>query len=265
MIRKNTTIRPPAQPATKEWFSQWFNSPYYHILYKNRDDQEAHRFIDNLSHFLDFSPKNQILDLACGRGRHSIYLNSKGLHVTGVDIAPENIAFAKQFENERLHFVVHDMREPFRENAFCHVLNLFTSFGYFDTEGENINVVCSATKALRKGGKLVIDFFNAEKIVKNLIPYQVKEVEGILFQIHKKLERNFIIKDISFEVEGESFRFQERVKALTMEDFLHYFDVADLEVLQVFGDYDLNPYIPGSSDRLIFITQKPNDTSFGKL
>jgi SAM-dependent methyltransferase len=194
-----------------------------------------------------------------------VYLNSKGYDVTGIDLSPKNIAYARQFENDRLRFFVHDMREPFRDNVFCHVLNLFTSFGYFKTEGENINVVCSATRALRQGGKLVIDFMNTNKILRGLQPYQVKEVDGIRFQISKKIQNRFIVKDIHFADKGETYHFQERVKAITREDFLSYFQMADLEVLYTFGDYHLRPYHPDTSDRMIFIVRKPAEEGSWKL
>ncbi len=101
---RTNTKYPIPDTQTKEWFSEWFNSPYYHILYKNRDGNEARFFIDNLIGFLEISSRNRVLDLACGRGRHSVYLNSKGFRVVGIDIAPGNIAYARQFENDRLHF-----------------------------------------------------------------------------------------------------------------------------------------------------------------
>jgi SAM-dependent methyltransferase len=246
-----------------EWFSEWFNSPYYHILYKNRDEAEAHRFIDNLQDYFRFTPQNRILDLACGRGRHSIYLNSKGFDVTGIDIAAQNIAYAKQFENDRLHFYVHDMRKPYVRNTFCYVLNLFTSFGYFETEGENINAICTVTEAMSKGGRLVLDFFNTTKVLRNLKPQMDKEVDGIRFKIRKKLESGFIVKDMAFEDKGRVFQFQERVKAISCDQFLHYFDVADLELLHIFGDYNLNPYDEATSDRMIFVARKPERESFG--
>ncbi len=252
----------PRNTKKREWFSEWFNSPYYHILYKNRDDKEARHFIDNLQNFLNFTDKNKILDLACGRGRHSIYLNSKGFDVTGIDIAPENISYANQYSNDRLHFYVHDMREPYLRNQFCYVLNLFTSFGYFETEGESINAVCTAAEALKKNGKLVLDFFNTKKILATLQPHTIRKVEGISFDIQKKVESNFIIKDIRFEDQGQTFYFQERVKAILCESFMHYFEVADLEVLHLFGDYDLSPYHADTSDRMIFIVQKPDRQSF---
>jgi len=247
----------------REWFSEWFNSPYYHILYKNRDDAEAKHFIDTLQEFFQFTPRNRILDLACGRGRHSIYLNSRGFDVSGIDIAPENIAYARQFENDRLHFQVHDMRTPYVRDTFCYVLNLFTSFGYFETEGENINAICTVTEALKKGGRLVLDFFNTTKVIDTLKPHTTREVDGIRFDIRKKLESGFIVKDIRFDDQGQSYYFQERVKAISCATFLHYFDVADLELVHIFGDYHLNPFDEATSDRMIFVARKPERESFG--
>ena len=116
---------------TKEWFGEWFDSPYYHILYRDRDYQEAHAFIDKIVKYFDLHSTDAILDLACGKGRHSIYLNEKGYNVVGVDLSAQNITFASQYGNDRLHFYRHDMREVFRESTFDYVLNMFTSFGYF--------------------------------------------------------------------------------------------------------------------------------------
>ena len=139
-------------PNRKEWFDEWFNSPFYHILYKNRDDSEAQSFIQNLSQHLDFQQKHKILDLACGKGRHSIYLNKLGFDTVGVDLSEESIHFAKQFENERLKFVKHDMRNVFRAETFDYVLNMFTSFGYFATEAENLTAISATAKSLKKEG-----------------------------------------------------------------------------------------------------------------
>ena len=82
----------------------WFNSSYYHILYKNRDYNEAEHFINNLIIKLNLKKNSKILDLACGSGRHSIYLNKKGMNVKGYDNSENNIKKAKKFENSSLSF-----------------------------------------------------------------------------------------------------------------------------------------------------------------
>jgi SAM-dependent methyltransferase len=244
----------------KEWFGEWFNSPYYHILYKNRDHGEAQLFMDNLVRYLKFKEEDKILDLACGEGRHSIYLHKLGFDVTGIDYSPRNIEignrFVRRYEEERLRFFVHDMREVFAEGKFDYVLNLFTSFGYFDKVGENKKSIQAAAAALKRDGKLVIDFFNTEKVLEKLVPFEKKIIEGIEFTIEKKVESGFIIKNISFHSEGQEFKFKEKVKSIGRKDFLNYFESAGLKLIDFFGDYWLNSFNPDTSERMIYITQK---------
>ena len=114
--------------ANKEWFSEWFDSPYYHILYKNRNEQEAEFFLRNLVDKLALNHEQKLIDLACGKGRHSIYLNSLGYDIMGVDLAAQSIAAAKTFENDRLHFEVQDLRNLPYKNQFDVALNLVSFF-----------------------------------------------------------------------------------------------------------------------------------------
>lgn len=244
----------------KEWFGEWFDSPYYHILYKNRDHHEAQFFIDNLINHLRITSRHKILDLACGKGRHAIYLHKLGYNVTGIDLSPQSIQFAnrftRRFGDEKLNFFVHDMREVFAVEEFDQIFNIFTSFGYFEKAGENKKAIRAAAAALKPGGIFVLDFFNTKKVLENLVPYEKKTVEGIDFLIEKKLEDGFISKSISFSEKGEKYCFKEKVKSITEKDFLKYFDAAKLKVIDFFGDYHLNDFDPKSSERMIFITQK---------
>lgn len=242
--------------SSNEWFATWFDSHYYHILYKDRDDTEAKLFIDNLSLYLNFLPNDKILDLACGKGRHSIYLNQKGLFVEGIDLSEESIQYAKQFENERLHFSQHDMREVYKPVYFDFILNLFTSFGYFQTDEENQKAIEAMAKSLQFEGRVVLDFFNTTKVIRTLVKYEEKTIEGITFKISKSLQDDFIIKDIHFEDKGKDFHFQERVKAIPTTDFLRYFREAGLTVARIFGDYDLSEFEEKISDRMIFVVEK---------
>lgn len=240
----------------EEWFSTWFDSPYYHILYSNRDDRDARLFMDNLLAYLHPKPDQKILDLACGKGRHSLYLNQQGYDVTGIDLSEQSIAYASQYQNERLRFDVHDMREVYKPEAFDYVFNMFTSFGYFESETENVVALDAAAKALKHGGKLVIDFMNTERTIAHLVTHEEKEVQGIRFRISRHVDNGFIVKTICFSDNGEDYRFEERVRALREEDFLGYFKMAQLRLVAVFGDYRLKPFVSESSERIIFVLKK---------
>lgn len=242
----------------KKWFQNWFSSPYYHILYHQRNDEEAEFFIDNLCTFLKPAENFQLLDIACGRGRHAVYLNKKGYDVTGIDLSNASIKFAKQFENENLQFYVHDMRHTFYINYFNITFNLFTSFGYFETEKDHVKALKAFNKSLKKSGILVLDYFNSEKIMRNLAHQEVKHVDGIDFYISKKIANGKIIKSISFEHKNKDFAFKEEVKAFIKSDFERMFEKSGFKVLNHFGDYALNPFDENKSDRLIFICQKDN-------
>lgn len=247
-----------------DWFVNWFNSPYYHILYKSRDTKEAEIFMDNLSGKLAFSPTQQILDLACGKGRHAIYLNKKGFNITGTDLSTESIAHAQKYARiytnnsvgERLRFAVQDMREVFKENYFDVVLNLFTSFGYFDTKQENQQAITAMAANLKADGVLVIDFFNTQKIIQKLVPLSQKTENNIVFNIEKTYENGHIIKKIKFSDKNEDFFFQEKVEAISYEDFLEYFKNAGLSLKNIYGNYALDAWNEDNSDRMIFVLTK---------
>lgn len=240
----------------KKWFQNWFNSPYYHILYHHRDDEEAEYFIDNLCSLLKPKPECRLLDIACGRGRHAVYLNKKGYDVTGIDLSFSSVNYAKQFENEKLHFYVHDMRYLFYINYFDIAFNLFTSFGYFDSEKDHVNSLKTFRKSLKKDGLLVLDYFNSQQIIKNLNHQEVKHVEGIDFNIQKKVLDGKIIKSIIFEHRNKEYAFKEEVKAFSYADFERMFASSGFQIVDHYGSYSLDPFDELKSDRLIFICKK---------
>jgi len=240
------------QKDTENWYASWFDSPFYHILYKERNDTEAGDFMKNLTSFLKLQPQAEILDLACGKGRHSIYLNKLGYRVTGVDLSPQSIAFAKQYENESLKFEEHDMAIPYPKK-FDAIFNLFTSFGYFEKEEDNLATIKSIKKQLKPNGIGVIDFLNAEFVKRNLVPNEIKIVDGIQFQIQREIKNGFILKHINFEDQEQNYSFTEKVKAISLSDFKACFKEANIELLHCFGDYHLNDFNKETSNRLILL------------
>ena len=234
------------------WFTSWFDTPFYHILYKDRDDTEAQAFMDMLSSYLNLPEHGTILDLACGKGRHARYLNKIGYDVTGVDLSENSINFAKQFENNRLQFEVHDMCKPYHKQ-FDAVFNLFTSFGYFDDDADNLETIKSIKTNLNASGFGVIDFMNSEFVIDNLVPEEVKTVDGIDFHLKRYVEDGYIIKDITFTADDKVYNFQERVRGFTLADFKALFEQADVYLLDVFGDYKLRKFNAKTSERLVMI------------
>lgn len=237
---------------SENWFSTWFDTQYYHILYKNRNDKEAQGFMDNITEYLNMPENGTILDLACGKGRHSIYLNKLGYQVTGVDLSENSIATANQSSNDTLEFKTHDMREPMNE-TYDAVFNLFTSFGYFDTHEDNIKTLKTIKESINEYGFGVIDFFNADYIIENLIAEETKEIDGITFNIKRTVENNKIIKEIRFSDNGETYFFTEKVAAFTLTDFEAMMEEAGIYLLEIFGDYKLRKFYKTQSERLIMI------------
>ena len=240
------------QKETNNWFASWFDTPYYHILYKDRDYEEAQLFMDNITSYLNLPEDAKILDLACGKGRHSVYLNQLGYDVTGADLSQHSINEAKKFSNDTLHFEVHDMREPF-EQKFDAIFNLFTSFGYFENESDNIKTLKAICESLSEYGFGVIDFMNVKKVIENLVPKEVKIVDGIEFHIKRYVIDDYIYKEIDFEDKGERYHFVEKVKALTLQDFEAMMEEAGIYLLDTFGDYKLRKFFKNESERLIMI------------
>jgi SAM-dependent methyltransferase len=236
----------------ENWYTSWFDSPYYHILYKNRDDKEAGLFMKNLTSFLNLSTSSKILDLACGKGRHSKYLNQLGYHVTGIDLSPQSIVYAKQFENDKLLFEEHDMSLPYPQK-FDAVFNLFTSFGYFENEEDNLNTIKSIKKELNPNGFGVIDFLNSDYVEKHLVPSETKIVDGISFNIQREVKAGYILKHINFTHHNQEYNFTEKVKSISLSDFKYYFKEAGVKLKHCFGDYQLNKFNIDTSSRLILI------------
>ncbi|HRP88778.1 MAG TPA: class I SAM-dependent methyltransferase [Edaphocola sp.] len=244
-------------PQKKEWFESWFESPYHDLLYKKRDNEEAGRFIKNLFLFLNPNPSSSILDIACGDGRHAEIMSDYVQEVVGIDLSERRINTAKDRKHKHLEFYVQDMRSVFRSNYFDIAVNLFTSFGYFNHFRDNISAANAFAKGLKKGGKLIIDYLNADLVQRILIQEEIVEVDDIQFHINRKMENGKIIKHIDFQIEEkEMLHFEEKVSAFTLKDFEMIFCNSGLKLCQTFGNYDLEPFNVQSSPRLIMIFEK---------
>lgn len=242
----------------KPWYELWFDSPYYPLLYRKRDNEEAKAFIDALLDRLSVPDGARILDLACGRGRHAAYFADKGFQVTGLDISTRSIEEAKsRYQAPNLEFYIHDMRDYFRINYFDFIFNFFTSFGYFDNPNDNRSVIRAMYAGLKPGGRVMIDFMNTEKVVNDLVEREKTEAEGITFDIRRVVENGYIRKHIYFEVEGKKYAFTESVQALLPHHFHTWLNEFGFRLLDEYGDYQLRDFDAKWSPRYIVVAEKP--------
>ena len=241
-----------------EWFRDWFNSPYYHQLYLNRDEKEAAAFIDKLIAYFKPLPGARMLDVGCGRGRHSKILASGGFDVTGIDLSFDSIREARKEQSDTLQFFQHDMRLPFWINYFQYAFNFFTSFGYFRTERENYNAVRTIAGSLQPGGMLMLDYLNVHYAEDHLVHITDKEIDGVNFHLTKWFDETHFYKKIAVEDEQlkEPLVFIEKVAKFTLGDFNDMFAFHHLQLQEVFGDYHFEPYHVKKSPRLIMVAKK---------
>jgi SAM-dependent methyltransferase len=240
------------------WFKDWFNTPYYHQLYFKRDEKEAAAFIDRLIKYLQPNAAATMLDVACGKGRHSIHLNEKGFNVTGIDLSDDSISEAKEQESDTLHFHRHDMRLPFWINYFDYAFNFFTSFGYFNTRREHDAAIRTIAQAIKPGGVLVLDYLNVHYAEDHLIHKTEKEIDGINFYITKWFDETHFYKKIVIEDEllAAPLEFTEKVAKFSLGDFTEMFAYQGMQLQQVFGDYTFANYNIKKSSRMVMIARK---------
>ena len=240
----------------RQWFENWFDSPYYYVLYEDRDGREAELFLNQLLALLRLPAGARVLDVACGRGRHALYLNRQGFDVEAYDLSANSIAHNRSFENDTLKFTIHDMRKVFRNSAFDAVFVLFSSFGYFDNDEENIQVMQSHAAALKPGGRLIMDYLNPSQLAGCLRAREEKVAGGIRFYIQKEIRNGFVWKTIAFHDGDEEHEYREKIRLYSLDDFRKMFALCHLEMKYVFGNYALDPYDPVRSERTILIAEK---------
>lgn len=244
--------------STEAWFKDWFNSPYYHQLYFQRDESEAAAFIDTMLDHLKPPQNSRMLDVACGKGRHSVQLASKGFDVTGIDLSADSIDEALTLSSENLHFFRHDMRLPFWINYFDYAFNLFTSFGYFSRKREHDNAVRTIAQSLKKNGYFIMDYLNVHYAEDHQVHKSELELNGVNYFIVKWFDEDHFYKKITVEDDelDEPLIFTEKVAKFTLGDFTDMFAYQGMQITEVFGDYKLAGYDVRKSPRLIMIAKK---------
>ena len=241
------------------WYKDWFNSENYLRVYSHRDQTEAERLVALIAKSLKLKTNSSVLDMACGAGRHAITFATQGFKVTAVDLSQRLISEAKKSAEQagaEIDFVLSDILEFETNKRFDLVVNLFTSIGYFENDEENYAVIKKAYKLLNQGGCFVLDYFNKDFLLKNLIPTTVFSEDGMRITQNRSIEGTRIVKKITIENNGASEEFYESVRLYSYEEILTFLNNAGFTTEKQYGDYYGNNYESKTSPRLIIFAMK---------
>lgn len=242
-----------------EWFKDWFNTPEYLKVYKHRNEDEAEQHINLILNNVNVFPGFNVLDMACGAGRHSILLAKKGLAVTAVDLSENLISIANQTakdEKLNIEFIQSDIREFKSSIQFDLVLNLFTSFGYFETDEENFSILQKAYDFLMLDGYFVLDFFNTDYLIKNLVEFSEENLNNSVIHQYRKIKNNRITKKIVITKNSNINEFEESVRMFTKDELVNVLKKIGFDIYKTYGDFLGNKFEQFSSPRLILICKK---------
>lgn len=244
--------------AEQAWYKEWFDSRFYHQLYFERNEAEARVFIDRLVQHLQPPSGSLALDIACGRGRHSRILAAHGLEVTGIDLSPASIGAAQQAGPDTIQYFIHDIRLPFWINYFDYAFNFFTSFGYFRTRREHDDAMRTIAGSLKPGGIVVFDYLNTHFAEEHPVPNEVRQIGDTQYDIHRWNDETHFYKKITVTDPSlaEPLTYTEQVAKFSLGDFTDLLGFQSLQVQEVFGDYELNPYDIRKTPRLIIVARK---------
>lgn len=241
------------------WYKDWFNSENYIKVYSHRDETEAERLVELITKNLILQPGSSVLDMACGSGRHAIAFAKMGFNVTAVDLSELLFSEAKKNALQtgvKIDFVLSDILEYETSRRFDLVVNLFTSIGYFENDEENFSVIKKAYNLLNQGGYFILDYFNKDYLLKNLIPTTIFSENGFRITQNRSIEGTRIVKKITIENDGLVEEFYESVRLYNCEEILSYIKRAGFTAINQYGDYFGNNYERETSSRLIIFAAK---------
>jgi SAM-dependent methyltransferase len=256
-------LLPHAAEPDAEWFEEWFRSDFYMKLYSHRDAEEAEACVDLILGSTGLSaPRSEqvaALDLACGPGRHAIALAERGCRVTAVDLSPTLLAYAESQARQAgmpIRFIRSDMREISFDREFDLVLQLFTSFGYFDEHSDDARVLNRVRASLHGGGYYALDLINEQHLRRTLVPVSIKHLDGIEVREERRIDNGRVEKRITIPRAGGGTReFAESVQLYSPETIEGMLYDAGLSPVHWFGDYNGAPYDPDRSTRMLVISQ----------
>ena len=238
----------------KDWFEDWFGEEYL-ALYPHRDETEAQHAVEMIEAELHRKHVNRVLDLACGAGRHTRPLADRWWTV-GLDLSAVLLKVAHAAEPDG-NYVRGDMRVlPFADRSFDLCVNLFTSFGYFDSDAQHLRVLAEVARVVDVGGMFVLDFLNSESVGTNLVACDERKVGDRVVEQRRIItsDGRFVQKTISLS--GSEKKFIERVRLFSVEELEMMLEESGFRVAAKNGDYAGAPITSDSPRAILFAVRE---------
>jgi ubiquinone/menaquinone biosynthesis C-methylase UbiE len=248
------------------WYEEWFNQDYL-SLYAHRNQSEADSQIAFLFEQGLLKPEDVVLDSACGAGRHVVALAQRVRSTYGIDLSEDLLREAQTRVDETrapsVSLFHGDMRcVPLKDASVDIVLSMFTSFGYFETDVEHINLLKEWNRLLKTDGRLIIDYLNRPHVLdtlENAETDSVNNVNGHTIAQQRMLSEDTlrIEKRIEFtNGDSENNRvFLESVRMYDLNELSKLLGEAGFRITHLFGDFMGSAYSP-TTDRLIVAVMK---------
>jgi len=241
-----------------DWFENWFESDEYLNVYRHRNHEDAKKLFDLIVRNIQIPDKGTVLDLACGAGRHSMLFAKRGYKVTSVDLSKNLLEIARneaKIENVELNLIRCDIRKFTTDIEFDLVLNLFTSFGYFENDSENFAIFDTVYTSLKKDGFFVFDYLNKDFVEKNIVPEDVTVNNGTTILQTRQITGGRVVKNIKIQKEDKELSFLESVRLYSKDILVDELESRRFKVNNIFGDLNGNKFNK-DSDRVIIIAKK---------
>jgi len=247
-----------------EWFeNESFWKETYNFLFPEKLFIETNTQVESILKLIGFNGSS-ILDLCCGPGRCSIVLAKKGFSVTGVDRSPFLLDKAKErakSEGLSVEWVLEDMRRFIRPESYDLVLNMFTSFGYFDDKKDDVNVLENVLTNLKPGGIFLIDVMGKERLAKIFQPTMADVLDDGTMVIQRpeifddwtRVRNDWIIIKGG---QAKTFKFHHTI--YSGQELKDHMERVGFESVKLYGDLDGSPY-DSNAQRLIITGLKPSN------
>ena len=245
------------------WYETFFDENWLTISSQTHPPEKSAAEVDFLVDELVLQAGQTVLDLPCGHGRHSVELARRGLRVVGVDLNEEPLERAYWAAREagvKVDLRRIDMREiQFREE-FDAVFNLWTSFGYFESESEDRLVLDRAYRALRPGGAFVLETVNLYAVLRRFEPRSWHELgDGRMLLEERsfdpwtgRMQSGWVL----LEPSGERIEMAFATRAYTLVELVRMLSSVGFTVERAFGDYQGSEYAVDSR-RMIVVARRP--------